>query len=96
MRVDTVEDDPTDADTAGVQYYLADQIARNFTITPDVVYQGETDKTFRVTYTANGPMYSITARAASDGDVGLVEAQQASIEITIPPGDPRPIEDGRR
>ena len=71
---------PTDADTAGVQYYLADQIARNFTITPDVVYEGETDKTFRVTYEADGPMYSIID---ADGAVAT-EDDQASIEITIP------------
>ena len=43
----------------GVHHYGRDQIARDFTITPDIVYEGETDKTFRVTFTAKGPMYSI-------------------------------------
>ena len=37
-----------------------DQIVRGFRLlTPDVVYEGETDKTFKIVYAANGPMYSI-------------------------------------
>ena len=43
----------------GIQYYGPDQVARNFTITPTTVYEGETNKTFRVTFTAGGPMYAI-------------------------------------
>ena len=43
-------------------HYGPDQIARNFEIEQngqDVVYEGETDKTFKVTFEAKGPMYSI-------------------------------------
>ena len=43
----------------GIQYYGPDQVARNFTITDTTVYQGETNKTFRVMFTAGGPMYAI-------------------------------------
>ena len=61
VRVGNILGTRTDNDTAtdGLQYYGADQIARDFTITPDIVYEGETDKTFRVSFTAKGPMYSI-------------------------------------
>ena len=52
----TLNDDGFDE---GVHHYGPDQIARDFTITPDVVYEGETDETFRVSFTAKGPMYSI-------------------------------------
>ena len=54
--VATLNDDGSDT---GVHHYGPDQIARDFTITPDIVYEGETDKTFRVSFTAKGPMYSI-------------------------------------
>ena len=47
--------------------------ARNFTITPATVYQGETNKTFRVMFTAGGPMYAI-------GD------NKVKITLTIPVG----------
>ena len=50
----------------GVHHYLQDQIARDFTITPDVVYEDETDETFRIVYTAKGPMYSIVLSADDD------------------------------
>ena len=52
----TGDDDPT---RDGIQDYGPDRVARNFTITPTTVYEGETNKTFRVTFTAGGPMYAI-------------------------------------
>ena len=52
----TGDDDNT---RAGIQDYGPDRVARNFTITPTTVYEGETNKTFRVTFTAGGPMYAI-------------------------------------
>ena len=70
-----------DADRDGFQHYGRDTIARDFTITPDIVYEGETDETFKVTLTAKGPMYSIltTEDSIVDG------TKQASIAIIIPP-----------
>ena len=69
----------------GDQFYGPDQIARDFTIMDDVVYEGETDKTFRVTHTAKGPMYSILT-TADDGTTTIIvdTTKQASIAITIP------------
>ena len=69
-----------DSVAAGVVHYGRDQIDRAFTITPDIAYEGETDETFRVTYAAKGPMYSITAAADGGGAV----TSQASIAIIIP------------
>ena len=54
------EDDNDGKD--GVQHYGRDTIARDFTITPDVVYEAETDETFKVSFKANGPMYSTAYR----------------------------------
>ena len=80
IRVGNILGTRTDDSTAdGVHHYGRDQIARDFKIEPDVVYEGETDKTFRITYTANGPMYSITPSA------DVTAPEQASILITIPP-----------
>ena len=81
INVGNILGNRTDDSTAdGVHHYGPDQIARDFTVTPDVVYQGETDETFKIVYTANGPMYSIVQAAdATDDPV------QASIAITIPP-----------
>ena len=61
LREDTVPDNPANLvdDTIGLQYYGPDTIDRDFTITPEVVYEGETDETFKVSFDANGPMYSI-------------------------------------
>ena len=55
----TTGDGDDDDTREGIQYYGPDQVARNFTITPTTVYQGETNKTFRVMFTAGGPMYAI-------------------------------------
>ena len=66
-----VEDHDETPGRDGDQHYGADRIAREFTITPATVYEGETDKTFKVTFTAKGPMYTV-------GDA------QASIVVTIP------------
>ena len=64
-----VPDDPTSAGhdddtTLGVQYYGPDQIAREFTIEPTDVWQGEANKTFMVSFTAKGPMYDTADEAA--------------------------------
>ena len=74
-----------DSTVDGVHHYGPDTIARDFTITPDVVYEGETDETFRVVFIADGPMYSILTKDANDDDkIIVVEGRQASIAITIP------------
>ena len=78
INVGNIVGNRTDDSAAdGVHHYGRDQIARDFKVEPDVVYEGETDKTFKIVYTANGPMYSIKA---ADGTV----SQQASIVVTIP------------
>ena len=75
----------TDDSTAdGVVHYGRDTIARDITVTPEVVYEGETDKTFKVTYTANGPMYSVLDDLVTEGRPDVDESQQASIIVTIP------------
>ena len=69
-------------DTAAVEYYDQDTIERKFTITDGdddggIVYEGESNKVFKVEFVANGPMYTIMD---ADGTI----AQQASIAVTIP------------
>ena len=46
LRMDTVPDNPANLvdDTIGLQYYGPDTIDRDFIITPEVVYEGETDE----------------------------------------------------
>ena len=68
-----VDDDGVAAD---VQHYGQDTIERKFTITDGdddggIVYQGESNKVFKVEFVANGPMYAIGAN-------------KASIAVTIP------------
>ena len=72
-----------DSTVDGVHHYGPDTIARDFTITPDVVYEGETDETFRVVFIADGPMYSILTKDLAEKIV-VAEGGQASITITIP------------
>ena len=82
-RIDNSTAEETDGSDKGVHHYGPDQIARNFKIeqnAQDVVYEGETDKTFKVTFEAQGPMYSIPATDADTDD-----GRPVSIAITIPP-----------
>ena len=74
-----------DSVAAGVVHYGRDQIARGFTITPDIAYEGETDETFKVSFEANGPMYSTRVVDPDDAGDKFVIGQQASIAIIIPP-----------
>ena len=39
------------------QYYGADMVDRTFKVEPADVYQGESNKTFTITFEAKGPMY---------------------------------------
>ena len=69
-------------ETADFQYFDQDTIERKFTITDGdddggIVYEGESNKVFKVEFVANGPMYTI--KPPDDGAV-----QQASITVTIP------------
>ena len=82
-RIDTLLDADDNPDSIGLQYYGPDTIARDFTITPEVVYEGETDETFRVTFSANGPMYGILNEDPDDADEIIVE-HPTVITITIP------------
>ena len=84
IRVGNILGTRTDDSSAdGVHHYGPDQIARNFTITPDVAYEGETDETFKVSFEANGPMYSTRVVDPADPDKFVI-GQQASIVIIIP------------
>ena len=65
-----------------MQHYGQDTIERKFTITDGdddggIVYEGESNKVFKVEFVANGPMYTIR------DDQGAI-VQQASITVTIP------------
>ena len=78
-----VDDDSADVDSTrdGIQYHGPDRVARNFTITPPTVYQGETNKTFRVMFTAGGPMYALgTAKVVVT--VGIPAALQSAAGLT--------------
>ena len=72
------------ADKEGLQYFGSDQVAREFKITsrvstdPLVVYENEANKAFKITFEANGPMYSIPDQA--DTPV----THPAAIRVTIP------------
>ena len=80
IRVGSILGNSVDDDTKdGFQNYDQDQITRDFTITPDVVYNGETGHTFKVVFNAKGPMYT------TYDENGNVSAQ-ASIVVTIPSG----------
>ena len=56
--------DETMTTEAGIQYHAQDTIERKFTITDGdgddgIVYDGESNKVFKVEFVANGPMYTI-------------------------------------
>ena len=76
-RIDSSDGLNADGFDEGVHHYFQDQIARDFTITPDVVYEDETDETFRIVYTAKGPMYSIK----DEDDAVATTGGQASIQL---------------
>ena len=46
-----------DANRAYTQYYGPDTVDRTFTVLPADVYEGESNKTFTITFEAKGPMY---------------------------------------
>ena len=79
-------DDPNadHSNKEGLQYFGSDQVAREFKITsrvstdPLIVYENEANKAFKITFEANGPMYSIPDQA--DTPV----THPAAIRVTIP------------
>ena len=85
-NLDGPDNDDDDSTTAGLQYHGPDQVKRDFTITPATVYQGETNKTFRVSFTAGGPMYAIGEGVAKTPVVitlGIpTELQQIDVGLT--------------
>ncbi len=70
-----------DGTTDGIQYHGPDRVARNFTITPGTVYEGETNKTFRVSFTAGGPMYAIGENKVAI-EVGIPAELQSGAGLT--------------
>ena len=69
VRVGNILGNRADNDDAvvGLQHYNQDTIERKFTITDGdddggIVYEGESNKVFKVEFVANGPMYTIIGR----------------------------------
>ena len=73
----------------GIQYHAQDTIERKFTITDGdddggIVYEGESNKVFKVEFVANGPMYTIAEQQASITVTPLRQTDKHQSPLPLP------------